>query len=1193
MITSLNFSNQIETLVSHFAHKTASVLGDTVSPVVLVPNPYVEKWLQIQLTRINGISFNTRFYLFNRGLYHIASLLDRNNPARKTKVLEQEDLNLFVNHVLRQDIKYAAELQAVLSYLYDGHDFKDDFEIRLYQISERIARYLSEYELYRMDMIERWLNGSLLTESGMEFAQRYIYLSLFGKGGICSSTGRMTLPQYMKSVLFRTTAGKIDTVDLPRLFIVGESQLSPFHIMILYELGKYFEIHVYQVNPCSEFWEDITTPREDRWEKIRNVKVTSGDGGDVLQENSHENHLLKTWGKAGRENIKLLSMLEESGSQELHLFSDWLESEPLPGESVLQILQDQILHRMSVVREPVPQDRSVQVFECPDIFREVETVYNSICVNLDLNEGINMTDIGVMVPDMNRYGPVIQSVFSQRPERFSYSIIDFNASTESLFADALLGILECARESMTRKEIFQLLRNRCFLNSHNLTAEDAEVWTDWISSLNMYRQEFVTVEEMGEWVYYTFQFALRRHRLGRIMEVQEENEQSDYQGIIPYTDGHSSDLERINKFNTVLELLYYRLKSISSTEYSLREWIDIIKKLTADFIKVAEDDPEELYVQNACFKSLLRLINLQFLREQEGSGEEVYPLEFIYTYLRETISTLHGNKGDYLVTGVNISSLVPKRQIPFKIVYIMGMSEGDFPGTSDMSSLDIRNIKRRIGDTSTVEINQYLFLEILLGVREKLYISYVSRELEKDRTYIPSSIIGQLTSYIGSQIVNDEFTIKMVPLASDDDRYLLQSEVTSWSDILHTEHNGSVKLVNYWNRSRYNLFKKAVDQSSLTHASFDLTQFENHGKREYILNEQAKGSVEKSNRELTDIRALKRFIMNPAEAYLIYHLNVKDDYYTADVQFDEEPFYSPFPFSHNMAINFLDTVFCRGDQSEYSSMVKDLYERGKKAGLTPVDAYASIEMESYSELLFERIHKKDSETSFHDLIERRNRGEFYTDVIFGDYSSENSSIQFDPVVFECDADGTISVSLSGICRYLWLNMDGSAETLVITNSKDLKKRNIIDPFLFYISAVSGYNSELEQMVGSKPFKVHVSHKKGISSYEYNISREDARAYLDHLASDFYDKTQCDILPFEIISGLDDLKKSFNLKDSPSIHDKEYFKQKIITGIQDDNQWSPSYRPMRILNILDSSVPGDAYEKVYRRYKMMLEPVVER
>jgi exonuclease V gamma subunit len=40
------------------------------------------------------------------------------------------------------------------------------------------------------------------------------------------------------------------------------------------------------------------------------------------------------------------------------------------------------------------------------------------------------------------------------------------------------------------------------------------------------------------------------------------------------------------------------------------------------------------------------------------------------------------------------------RPIPLRIVYVLGLEEGRFPGRADCSTLDLRLRQRRIGDVS-------------------------------------------------------------------------------------------------------------------------------------------------------------------------------------------------------------------------------------------------------------------------------------------------------------------------------------------------------------------------------------------------------------------------------------------------------------------------------------------------------------
>ena len=158
----------------------------------------------------------------------------------------------------------------------------------------------------------------------------------------------------------------------------------------------------------------------------------------------------------------------------------------------------------------------------------------------------------------------------------------------------------------------------------------------------------------------------------------------------------------------------------------------------------------------------------------------------IREFIRANLGSISGAHGNYLTGGVTISALQPMRPIPFHTVYVLGMEEGKFPGKADLSSLDLRLLKRRIGDISLPERNCYLFLEMLLAVQEKLYISYVARDLQKDRLQQPCSVINQLKRYVELEILPDgqPFRVAEVPLAGSSARYLDPDATSSWSDVL-------------------------------------------------------------------------------------------------------------------------------------------------------------------------------------------------------------------------------------------------------------------------------------------------------------------------------------------------------------------------------------------------------------------------
>ena len=143
---------------------------------------------------------------------------------------------------------------------------------------------------------------------------------------------------------------------------------------------------------------------------------------------------------------------------------EWIESAASSRtQSCLTVVQDQILNHSSSLGGSISQDASIQIAAAPDIYREAEAVFNSILHNLESDPSLNTTDISVMVPDMDRYGPVLQSVFSRPPQRVAFSMIDCSAMRESHYANGVSALLDLLAGSFNRNDVFTLASNRCFL----------------------------------------------------------------------------------------------------------------------------------------------------------------------------------------------------------------------------------------------------------------------------------------------------------------------------------------------------------------------------------------------------------------------------------------------------------------------------------------------------------------------------------------------------------------------------------------------------------------------------------------------------------------------------------------------------------------------------------------------------------
>lgn len=1190
MATQLFFSNDIEKLAGALCDEIYR-RPDPFDPLtIVIPNPYLQKWLQLEIAARHGIAINLSFRFLNDGLWEI---LDYCNPSvEKPSLLDQKDIQLLVYHAITAIKPESPPMGPLYHYLFNNDaTLRSDYDYKTWQLAARLARYFTEYELFREDMIAKWYNGSINVDDDMEHIQQQLYTTLFKKGGYRDTikSDWLTLPQY-----WNRTAARLTPHYSHKLVFFGESLYSPFHAKMIFELGKHLDLSVYQVNPCSEFWEDVTTPGEDRWSRLRSITVEETETGDSLPYDSNENPLLKLWGKSGRETMKLLSLIEEAGSSEDRCVSSWIDTgmnRSIP--TTLTTVQNHILRRTTGDNpsDTITQDTSIQVASCPDIFRETETVFNSILHNLHHDESLTMTDIAVMVPDMNLYGPVIHSIFSREPRRVAYSMIDSTASYDSIFAKAVTAIIEIASGSFTRKEVFALVRNPCFYEAHAMSVDDAWIWLQWADNLCIFRDfnKADCVDPAQN--LYTWQQGLQRLRFGRIMGSQNEYTSDghfpDYHNIIPYTDSYTGDQHRINVISCIIELLHHRTKSLITTKTTAAGWIRLIKDLIADFLTIPADRPDETLVYTTLLENLDKTAILDHI--SNDAQHSLLSLTVIKELIKDALIDIPCTRGSYLTSGINISALVPKRQIPFKIIYVMGMQEGLFPGSHDTSTLNLMNKKRRIGDPTRPDINRYLFLETLLAAKDKLYITYISKDLQKDQDFHPNSVTGQLIAYLNNHILPHEFSICDVPPTGRSIRYAQFNPATaSYSDLLHSYKQRTPLLVHYNSLERLALFQKVSRMTELDRNTDQLISKKIHDVTPQfkITPPSVQHDPELVSVSLNDLR---RFLINPIESYLHWHLNIHDDRFEDAAIQEHEPFYSKFPADNSFIVNSLNHYLHSHNENDIGCFTANYYRYTKLMSGAPDGAFGDIDFEALHSDILKRLTQVDNLIEF---VENRKACTEINGITIGPFTGQGTPEKSFPSLL-CPIllnSRNLCIEVHGSLPLVWKNPETrTCETIVITNSSEPSLSHLLTPFLFYVVSAALYNEEIGELVGSGPFVIHVSYRKGISSYRYHLDYHESRDYLQRLLTDFMNTERLDLLPLAIITKKG-LIQAHEMNNRPGAQEQIDYCNTLRLLIEEDAEsLFPSYRSMELLTLIDASVPSDAYHKVRDRLGILVKP----
>lgn len=1187
----LYFSNQLMPLADklHDHLRPGDTDVNVLEPsVVIVPNMNLSKWIKLTLARKASIFMNVEFRYLEIGLWKMIRSLDPDpiEPERLTSN-NAAVLLFFILMSLEGDVP---DLIPVMRYLgRPGGGRRSDYEIRCWQLSGELARLFQEYEYHRSEMIQRWL-ADRPAEDAMESCQKWIFRKMVSlKDRLGRSTGRplAALPEYARMVLDPgRTVNRHGGTGLAPVHLFGLSQTSPFHLELLSRLKSYYDIHIYSLNPSREYWEDIKTPFEKKWidrKKVGTLKLGREEwaAGELFSDVDHA--LLSAWGRPGRESVRMLCQLTD------YDFQAGFSEIPQP-DTVLAAIASSLLtlDEGQDDQAALVQDASLQIMACPGIRREVETVYDSICTNLEMDPALCMTDIAVMVSDMTRYKPVVDSVFNRQPRRITFNLVDSHARTESIFAQAVLSLVALARGDFSRGRVFDLLRNPCVMHRWAYGSDAVAVWVGWADALGIfhgYENKAVPGQDLPPGGPFSWRQGLTRLRMSRIMSQPGQPAgwpAFHFDGVVPYGDIHTGDDRLMEKFCRLVETLHLALGALKMRSATARAWRDVFFRVVDQFIGISH----EMRGEEAVFQSLVEAFE-DFVRYDALAGlEPGSPLtaEALWTFVKTHLEGISGGQGDYLTGGVTVSAMMPMRPIPFKIVYVLGLEEGRFPGHARPSLLDLRIRKRCIGDISVAERNRYLFLEILISVRRRLYLSYVSRDLQKDREQAPCSVVHQLRHYVEGQVLGGQpFRVIQIPIKEDGPACSAFWGVNDGCGRL-PQTNVARRLSCY---RRSGLWPEFMRRAS----AVDLDKAGRYDP-DWSLPDRPP-DIDPSEPVDLSIGLLRRFLIDPVEVVGRYHLGLAESV-DPGVQLDEvnhEPLSSIFPIDYVIRTvpiqNWLSAQLHGSDRQASISGLEDEFERVyadlSRRSRVPVGAFGAED----------RYRLKRQVRSVGDILlpfveQMRSAGQFFSAVRVGTSSDDWMTIDgaqliFDPVSIDlpetADAYLPRTVRLDGGIPWVWQAKDHAWHCLVVTgsNRKTRHPDKYVIKSLLTLMALSAGGQAVPWSDCSR-MNLHIVYREHVINLDYSLEPTRCASYLSGLLKDFFTPFPLVWLPFETIFYRADLRTAIGREDGGDAQRRMFRASMDETFRATADVWA---------DLTGAMVTPDILERARRRFSVFL------
>ena len=775
-------------------------LEPLVSEVILVQSNGMKHWLEMALAddAAMGICAATRMALPSSYLWQIyrqvlgADAVPQHMPFDKSSL---------VWRLVRLLPLLAASnpIYAPLSrYLGEG----DTDGRKLYQLATQVADVFDGYQSYRADWLTGWATGNdvLLNGSGVATAldndhlwQAQLWRDIrsdvgeaFAESSRASVHNRFMLT--LKAKVAKSTAESGRPFGLPpRLVVFGISSLSTQTIEALAELGQVCQVLMLVQNPCQYYWGDIVEGHDRLRQQVRQRQQAKPGGLASLQATDHTTAtqpLLASWGKQGRDYLHLLSDFDSVETYRQRLtrvdaFVDPAADQAHPSQ--LAQMQSSILNLEPVPGTPMEllaADDSITFATTHSAQREVEVLHDRLLAWFDADAQLQPRDVMVMVPDMEAFAPHIQAVFGRftagQGRHIPFSIADTTAR-QSPVVQALSQLLSLPHSRLSLADWLSLLEVDAVRKRFDLTEGDVDQIQVWLDLAGVrwgldakHRQVWGVSPQVPDMDQNTWAFGLRRLLLGYAVADDQP-----WRNTLPQAGIRGLDAPLVSKLLEWLDAVSLTLQDIG-TDKTPAQWTDSMTALIERFFE-AHDESQERLIQR-----LLEPLEAWQKACEEAQLATPLPLQVISDHWLSQIQE-GGLPQRFFGGGVQFGTLMPMRSIPFKIICLLGMNDGDYPRQTAPRDFDLMAQSWRAGDRSRREDDRYLFLEAVLSARQKLYLSWQGHRSTDNSEQPPSVLVAQLIEFLNTGWTPPRQPQKQ-PLQPFSDAYFLEGSAFSTYD---------------------------------------------------------------------------------------------------------------------------------------------------------------------------------------------------------------------------------------------------------------------------------------------------------------------------------------------------------------------------------------------------------------------------
>ena len=721
-------SNRAEFLAQLLAQQLIDQQPGPLETLEVMVNTWpTSRWLGEQLAVANGISSLVRFpFPGSRFRELVRQVLDL--PPKEADPWRANQLVWPVLEILPELLEQPAALP--LKRWLDGREggrHPQALSRDRWQLARMIADAFDDYALYRADQLAQWSASPSSAETDW---QPLLWRRL------ADQLNRPPFGLQVRDAIDRLRRGVVSADSLPeRLRLFGISALAPVQVDLIQALSGVLDVEVYLLTPCPDLWQRCGSRRE----LLQEAWLEPPDGRWL----EAAPRLEASFGRMGAEFQQLL---EGSGDVQLgerregDLFASPVQMAALsPGSpSLLEQLQEQLvdpdqsggLHRIA-------KDQSLLFQAAPGPWREVQLVRDRILQWLAADPDLAPRDVLVMTPQVDRYAPLLNSVFNDADAigvDLPWRLTDRTQQSSPGLSMAMLNLLELAAGRLTATGLEQWLANPALQELQGLSSEDCTLMTRVLQHTG-FRWGLDATERGGDETH-GLRWCLDRWLLGLVLPVRDGLAPA---GAAPFQ--WELDPERLVRWWTLLDRMARMLEQFRRPQ-TCAAWVALLQSVLQELFGDGRAWSGELQTWTAALEDW-RLRAVDCALELD--------IAVVLEVLNEALSVDSGRFG-HRTGSLTISALEPMRAIPHKVIVLMGLDGAVFPRPNQRPGFHLLEQHRRLGDPRGSDQDRYVLLEALMSARRHLLISWCGRNERTGEAQPPAAPVEQWLAQLQQEL---------------------------------------------------------------------------------------------------------------------------------------------------------------------------------------------------------------------------------------------------------------------------------------------------------------------------------------------------------------------------------------------------------------------------------------------------------